>query len=352
MIQPSTAHAALRAVCSSTSSKKRLNVEDLRDVEVLSAAADDVVPLSYVEEPDRLFIESKDGFASIAVLAPGCPTATSAVQCDVSLPGVNSGGAEFLLLLCAMHDDPVVKTSEAQIAASEGSSGWVKVLTPEKLVSLEVRLSVPTAMPMNLVLAVRQLAGSQKTQLGCFESVTILASSEGRSRRRPRLGAPAHKLRTRSWTDRERKSAKVVGNYVSPLPILLFPKELEGGIFLRPIKKVPVVAALDRAFPAFARQLLAKVEVAHEEAPPIDFALALTLPRSSVEWRLDGPKSPVAFSGWIRVEEKFKLQDITLKVMDQNPMQLTISLAVRFPRGSESGPTNAFFRNLLFSWDE
>ena len=145
---------------------------------------------------------------------------------------------------------------------------------------------------------------------------------------------------------------KVVQSYPSTLPVVLFPKKLEGGVFLLPAKEGPVVAVLEEGFPQFARQLLAQIEVAHDEAPPIEFALALTLPTKKVEWRVDGPKSPIAFSGWVRAKEKFKLQDIGLRIAEQVHMNLTISLAVRLARGSGTGPTNAFFRNLQFLWDE
>jgi glycosyltransferase involved in cell wall biosynthesis len=343
---------AVKAAISSGSSERVLGLNELRTVEIRSTAPDDAIPMSYVEPPDRLFIEATDGFASVALLSAGCPTATSAITCRVSLPEVRSEGAEFLLMLCAMHDDPLVKVGEGNLTGSEGCSGWTKVVEPSAGLLLEARLSTPSVLPMNLLVAVRTVSGGRRAVLGCFESLRVHVALEDRSRRRPRIGPPAHRLRARNWTNDERMSAKVIQSYPSTLPALLFPREHEGGVFLRPAKTGPVVAVIEEGFPAFARQLLAQVEIAHEEAPAIEFALALSLPTNKVEWRIDGPKAPVAFSGWVSVEERFKLQDVSVRVMDQLPMALTISLAVRFPRGSRSGLTNAFFRNLQFLWEE
>jgi glycosyltransferase involved in cell wall biosynthesis len=343
---------AIKAVISSGLSEKVLGLNELRTMEIRSTASDDAIPMSYVEPPDRLFIEATDAFASVALLPAGCPTATSAVTCRVSLPEERSEGAEFLLMMCAMHDDPLVKVGERNLTGSEGCSGWTKVVGPSADLLLEARLSTPSALPMNLVVAVRTVSGERRAVLGCFESLRVQVALEDRSRRRPRIGPPVHRLRARNWTNDERMSAKVIQSYPSPLPVLLFPKEHEGGVFLRPAKTGPVVAVIEEGFPAFARRLLAQVEIAHEEAPGIEFALALSLPTNKVEWRTDSPKAPIAFSGWVRVEEKFKLQDVSLRILEQLPMALTISLAVRYPRGSESGPTNAFFRSLQFLWDE
>ncbi len=343
---------AVKATIATGSNKKALSLNELRNMEMRSTAPGDAIPMSYVEAPDRLFVEAKDCFAAIAVLPAGCPTATTAATCQVSLPGVQSNGAEFLLLLCAMHDDPLVRVGERNVTGSEGCSGWVKSVEPSAELILEARLSTPSALPMNLVVAVRALDGGHSAVLACFESLRVHVSLEDRSRRRPRLGAPLTRQRARTWTDDERRSVKVSQSYPSSLPVLLFPKEHEGGVFVRPVRTGPVVAVIESGFPAFARRVIAQVEIAHDEAPTVEFAVALSLPTVKVEWRIDGPKTPVAFSGWVRVEDKFKLQDISLRVMEQLPMALTISLAVRFPQGTKSGPTNAFFRSLLFSWDE
>src|SRR5262249_16641642 len=140
--------------------------------------------------------------------------------------------------------------------------------------------------------------------------------------------------------------------YKSELPLLLFPKEHEGGIFIRPSLAGPVVAAIRYGFPAFAREVLARVEIAHDEASPFEFAMALTPSHAEVNWRGSGPPNALAFSGWVRVKEPFKLHDIKLRLREPVPAPLSISMAVKLPRGSKPSPSNAYWRSLTFSWEE
>src|SRR6185436_2598747 len=93
-------------------------------------------------------------------------------------------------------------------------------------------------------------AGAESV-LGCFESLTINMAFEQVAMQRPRLGAPRRRQRARNWTDSERKIARLVGNYSSKLSVLLFTKEVEGGLFLRPMSQGPVIAAIDSGFPPF-----------------------------------------------------------------------------------------------------
>ena len=146
-------------------------------------------------------------------------------------------------------------------------------------------------------------------------------------------------------------SAKLVTTYPAELPLLLFPKDVEDGIFLRPSTRGPVVAVIRGGFPAFAQRLLGQVEIAHEEASSFEFAVALTLPDEDLQWRSSGPKNSVGFSGWLRVEDRFKLHDIGVKLLEQISTPLTISLAIRLPQGSSPSPANAFWRNLKFMWE-
>src|SRR6185436_18693625 len=97
------------------------------------------------------------------------------------------------------------------------------------------------------------------------------------------------------------------------LPLLLFPPEGEG-LFLRPSTSGTVVASLPWAFPPFARKVVGSVEIAHEESSPFEFAIALTRPAETLHWVDDEPSDYVAFSGWLRVDDKFRLHDVTAEV--------------------------------------
>ena len=112
------------------------------------------------------------------------------------------------------------------------------------------------------------------------------------------------------------------------------------------------MAAIYAGFPAFAQELLAQVEIANDEASQFEFAVALTVPGADLTWRASGPKNAAAFSGWVRVEEKFKLNDINVRLHEKMAEALTITLAIRVPRGSSASPANAFWRNLKFFWGD
>lgn len=342
---------ALELAGVSLSADRRLTCEDLLALQTCPSVATGIHPLSHVEKPDRFLIEASGSELSIAVLRAACPASTTSVLGTVAMQQVEGVPLEFLILLCPMHLDPVLAASSALKDSREGSSGWTRVTTPFKPTVLEACLGTASSVPLNLVLAVRMSSAESKPMLACFSGLVVRNDIEDRVRARPRHGPPPHRLRARRWAESERKRARLVTNYESSLPLLLFPKELEGGIFLRPSVQGPVVAAIDRGFPEFAREIWARIEVAHDEASPFDFAMALTLPQSDLEWFDGGPKNAVAFSGWTRVEEKFKLREIKLRVRDVVPTELTVSVAVRLPHGAKPSPSNAFWREMIFFWE-
>jgi hypothetical protein len=139
-------------------------------------------------------------------------------------------------------------------------------------------------------------------------------------------------------------------NYPSELPLMLFPRE--GGMFLRPSKMGAVVAVLDEVFPPFARRATGYVEVAHEEASPFEFAMALARSDQPGDWTSETPAHCLAFSGWRRVEEKFKLHEIVLEMTQLAVVPFSLNLAIRLPHGSSDSPANAFWRKLVFAWDQ
>ncbi|TPL96859.1 glycosyltransferase [Mesorhizobium sp. B2-3-11] len=143
-------------------------------------------------------------------------------------------------------------------------------------------------------------------------------------------------------------SARLLTPRISELPLLLVAPG-DGGIFLRPHQDGPVAASLDLRFPSFFRRLEAIVEVAHADAPAIDFGLALARPDLIIDCSRDIAAQTIAFSGWTTVEDKFARHSLTAALRVRRKMQLSIIVAVRFA-GIPKGPTNAFFRQLtLFS---
>lgn len=145
------------------------------------------------------------------------------------------------------------------------------------------------------------------------------------------------------------RSARLLTPRVSALPLLLVAPD-DGGLFLRPHADGPVAASLDHQFPAFFRKVEAIVEIAHADAPAIDFALALARPDQTIDWQQDIGAQTIAFSGWISIEDRFVRHPLVAALRAQRKTPLSIVLAVRFTATSNGFPTNAFFRKLtLFS---
>jgi hypothetical protein len=211
-------------------------------------------------------------------------------------------------------------------------------------------VSSPATGRRDLLLAVK-CGGSRADArvLGGFSSVHIRhVVSNGA--RRPRLNAPQQRQRTRRMTNDELKRATLVTDYPSELPTLLIAGD-NGGIFLRPNTHGPVVAALNSAFPAFARSVIATVEIAHDDASPFEFAMALGRQEEKLVWKHDAPVGALSFSGWTRVSRPFELHDLKVSIREVDRKWLTIYLAIRLPRGSKPMPSNAFWRKLLLVWD-
>ncbi|ESW95571.1 hypothetical protein X762_31675 [Mesorhizobium sp. LSHC426A00] len=145
------------------------------------------------------------------------------------------------------------------------------------------------------------------------------------------------------------RSARLLTPRVSALPLLLVAPD-DGGVFLRPHADGPVAASLDHHFPAFFRKVEASVEIAHADAPAMDFALALARPDQPIDWQQDIGKQTIAFSGWMSIEDRFVRHHLVATLRTRRKMLLSIVLAVRFTATSNGFPTNAFFRTLtLFS---
>jgi hypothetical protein len=259
--------------------------------------------------------------------------------------------AEFLILALPVDVEPRLAVRQANLHSADGSSGWCRVSHAYEARKIEARMSTPTSRPRNLILAVRPAGGSQSPTLGCFSVVTLKIAVGAKEARHPRLGAPPARLRAREWTREEIKSVKLVTKRRSTLPLLLIPPNGEG-IFLRPSAEGNVVATLPWGFPPFARKVVGRVEIANEEASPFEFAMALTRPTEPVEWDGERPKQHQAFSGWLRVEEAFRLHELSMEIRETLRTHLAINLAIRLPAGSLPSPAEAYWRKLILAWED
>jgi glycosyltransferase involved in cell wall biosynthesis len=306
--------------------------------------------MSYIEAPDKIYLKAQDGNTSIAVLAAGCPTGTISASIMVFQDQAIATPTEFLLVLSSPELDPhtAIRCPSSAVLAS---SGWCLTTRPYEVRTVEAELKSPSSTPLNLIIAVRAKRRKTSKVLGCFSQIKYKQVLGNLDAPRPRFGQPPNVQRARELDSKALRSAKLVTNYPSDRPLLLFPPKGDG-LFLRPSQRGNVVASLPWQFPAFARKLIGLVEVAHEEASTFEFAMALTRPESTVKWTAEKPEDCVGFSGWMRVEQKFEYRKLLLEMDNLVMHPLTINLAIRVPRGSSSNPSNAYWRKLLLSWDE
>lgn len=309
-------------------------------------------PLFYVDDPDKLYLEAVADDISVAVLPGGCPAGTVAVTTEIRLGDIAAEPLEFMLLVAPSSVDAGVALSSALKGLASGSSGWCRVSRFAEPREIEARLPVPSLEPMNLIVAVRN--GTEKVRkrnLGCFSKMNIWRSVDPDHIMRPRKGPPTHGLRARELDDSEMGKAHLLTPYPSQLPLLLYAPN-RGGIFLRPHAKGPVAAILAGIFPPLARSVTAHVEIANEDASPFEFAMALTRSGVEPEWNGHNPTNALAFSGWQRVEETFRLKPLSVSLAERVRAPLSLTLAIKLPPGSSPSPANTFWRRLMIAWDE
>lgn len=334
---------------SSLYSERYLPVEALRRAYVGSHPAADADLLSYVEQsPDQLFVQATAGTVSMALLKGVCPAGTISASCWVYLDEALTAPAQFQIAIVDAENQTFDQL--ARLLEDGDGNGWADVSRPHEPREIATGVHSPAPGRRDLLLAVR--CGGNRPDarvLGGFSSIQVrnVVSTGGKH---PRLNAPQERQRMRRLTGEELKRAALVTNYPSELPALLVAGD-NGGIFLRPSIHGPVVAALNSTFPTFARSVIATVEIAHEDASPFEFAMALGRPEEKLGWKNDTPVGALAFSGWTRISKPFELHDLKVSVREIDRKWLTIYLAIKLPRGSKPMPSNAFWRKLLLVWD-
>ena len=342
----STEQAAIE-LSADLAAETTLETELLREMLVRSSAPGNTPHLAYVEGPDRIYLEARDVAVTMAVLTGGCPIGTASVTASVKLDQELATPCEFILLVLPLDADPVAAASEA----SNESGGWLSLTRPFETSPLSVVLSAPSNQTMNLVLGVRcKSRRPGERALGCFSKISIRRSLGYGDVTRPRQGPPPLKQRARIISPDVLRKAELLAKFESSFPLVQFPKD-EEGLFLRPSRSGAVAVNLPWAFPSFARGVVASVEVAHEDASPFEFSMLIKKPYAVVDWAGDIPTNFVAFSGWHRVERKFEIHKIEVKVDELSLEYMSLNVAVRLPPGSNPIPAQSFWRKLVLIWD-
>jgi GT2 family glycosyltransferase len=140
------------------------------------------------------------------------------------------------------------------------------------------------------------------------------------------------------------KTSRLLTPRHSELPLLLIAPD--SGVFLRPHPDGAVGAVLDEQFPPFFRGVKALVEIAHAQAPAVEFGVALLRPDTTIDWQEPVENQTIAFSGWRIVSEKFVRHQLQVTVPALTRMRLSIVVAIKANGESLSSPANAFFRQL------
>jgi hypothetical protein len=310
-------------------------------------------PLSYVEAPNRLFVQTVPGATTVATLAAALPAGSIKLSIQVKLPEDVATPVEIIAALLK----PGLEATEAMLATpgtgTLASSGWLPLRAPYESRVIKLDLANPIKAPGTLALGLRCAATSdhpRKTMVQ-FGSISYLAFIGLGQPRHPRTGAPPSRQGARVLTDREMRAARLTTAYKGERTLLEFPAN-EKGFILRPSKAGVVVARLEWAFPAFARGVIASVEIAHEDASAFEFAMVLVRPSDVDEWSNEAPKNCAAFSGWHKVERKFELHELKVELREAVRYSLSICTAIRLPPGSNPIPSQSFWRKLVLVWDD
>jgi glycosyltransferase involved in cell wall biosynthesis len=315
--------------------------------------------VAYYERDNRLYFEARPHTISVASLsAAGSGDVLAggvlAVTADVSIDEEMASPTEFMVALIPPDADPVgiAERFPADGLPVLAGSGWRRVSRMGRAISIEARLPSPSTDPVGLLLAMKLVSSdSGRATIGCFSRVRIRRWQTLSDVRHPRLGAPPQRQRARALSTKELHTAKLLTNYPSKHTPGIGVLEKDGGLFLRPSEYGIVLAALPRAFPPFARRLIASVEVAHEQASPFEFAMALARPEDFIEWKTGVPEGAVGFSEWLRVEERFERKELQVEVPAPTRMHFSLQLAIRVPPGSKAFPSHTIWRKFVLAWE-
>jgi len=348
----SPADEALASLQGDFSTERAVQTSDFRAATIATTSPLSHPVLSYTDtDPDQLYLEAPRGSTSIACLQGLCPAGTISASGWVYLQEETKAAAEFMILLAPAAVDPLRAVLEAASGPGEGSTGWCSVFRFGEPREITARLSLSSVHPLNLLLAVRHGGDSSAERVpGGFATLRIRREHRASGGTRPRAFAPPDRMRARKLGKEQFSYAHLLTPYPSELPLQLFDPMREG-LFLRPHPGGSVVTELRSVFPPLARKIVASVEIAHEDAGPFEFAVALTRPDERVNWQRKQPDKALAFSGWTRVEETFELRELSAELPERVRTPLSVHLAIRLPRGSRPSPSNAFFRKLVIAWD-
>lgn len=332
--------------------------EELREASLAGAAASAGQTVGFIASDEaKLFLRALPDEAAAAILAMAIPPGALRVVCEVRHEQEIAVPTEFLLLASAPGEMArfgrlgAADALQTLIAAGAANSGWHRLDWSPLSLALEIVFATPAAEALDLTLAIRGHPNEfAEPACGSFSKIAIHRLIDEPVVRRPRLGLPLDYRPSWAPTNAELKAAVTLATpYDSPHQVLDFWETAGPGFLLRPRPRGITVAILRNFFPSFARRLIATVEVAEDRAPSVEFAMALIRQGKPI-WTKEAPGEYVAFSGWLRVADKWTLHKMVLETPGALAEPLTIAVATRLPPGQPSHFNHAFWRKFVISW--
>jgi len=330
---------------------------DLEKLKRFSIASTDVSaepPLSFVEQPNHFTVQSSSNAMIVATLTAAVPAGGLTLTFKVSLP--EEIGSPVDVIAGLFEPDPAEVAPALGAPGEPGksvlaSSGWLSLQCAFESRTISLVLKNPAKAPVTLAICVRhaKAQGALRHSLVRFSEMKWTGFLGLGQPRRPRLGPPPQYQNARALTDNEMGTAVLATKYNGNQTLLEFPPN-EKGFLLKPSKSGVVVAVLPWVFPAFAKGIVGSVEIADEDAPPFEFALALARPSNLGQWTYDGPVSAEAFSSWKKVERKFELHEVSVDLRESRRYALSVCAAIRLPPGSEPARSRSFLRKIVLTW--
>jgi glycosyltransferase involved in cell wall biosynthesis len=334
--------------------ESRLTLHQLREARVVRARGTEY-QMALITTDERVELHASPGTV-IAVVLPGAlPPGTDRVMCRIEIeseltsPGVFALFAPEAGILDAFADEPAAMLVERLEEDGTARSDWQRLDNKDSPWTLEIRFGETNEGRRDLVLVLRGLPGPRPA-VGNFSQITIHQALRERTWRHARLTSPPETRMARQFSDVELRSmGRLETEYASTHPVFEFWGDLPGFI-LRPRPYFNTVASFRHAFPPFARRLVASVEVGEDRGPVTEFAMALVpdqTGRDQIVWTGEAPEGQVAFSGWLRVTDKWVMHTLALETASSYFEPLTIVVATRVPQGERSDFNHAFWRKLV-----
>lgn len=238
-------------------------------------------------------------------------------------------------------------------AVAPGPGGeWRRISQPHERLELQALLPEASDGPVSLVLQARTAggAGQATTQIAVSDiGADFLVGPD--QVRRPRRQPGEDRQRAKSLGPAEVATARLLTNYpADTTEMVLLPGDQ--GLLLRANRWGMNLALLPHAFSAFARRMVAQVELRDIDAPPLEIAMALSKPEEYIEWRTGEPDGAVGFSGWMTIRDPFELRTLSARVAATTRMQLNVQLAIRPLVAPTPGPVGVTFRKFVLSWTD